>query len=589
MAILVVGDSVAWQTGEALKRAGADVLNGAIGGTGPGRENVFPATSPANWHENHLAGLLIDYWAPTKVLIHWAGANWLWNLAHTGFEVFNTPRWQSLTSLGFIDVVTDDVMSRMDEADVIDISGLPMGPEGYGLDFGHGIDWMGKWVDANWPVLWPDAGHVSLADLAYTDLRYRLGDQIHLTEAGADLVASRVLDVLAIPAAPLPPADDDPVHVYVVTEKYRRTVAESHERIVRAEVLLAGDDDALDLELGIIGGSVSFDAQNATQTTGRLDAVDVNGTLDADTAEQLLNPFTTEIRLSGGVRHPDGSTETFPLGVLPVTQLDLAETDGALSFEMTLMDRSINAQRPFGRPYVIAPGTAFEDAARDLIWSQAPLTPVDLPATGYVTPLLVLSETSNPWAEATKLMLMAGYTLFLDRTGRLSARTVAVGASAVAQWRFEEGTRSNYWNPRRSMYGGQVANHIVVRSKANASVWGEAFDADPASPSYVGGPYRDRTKTVVDERVTTEEQATRAAEALLAAELGPATVVPVTAIPNAALALDDTATLIRAVLGLDTFTLVDAFEYPFLADTAMPVRLRRSILTESPEQLRVVA
>lgn len=585
--ILVIGDSVAWHIAEALRAYGHNVLNGGLGGTGPGQENILLPTSPQNWHDSHFAGALIDYWNPDKVVIHFAGANWVWNATHTGIEQFDSARWRTLTSDGFVDVVTDDVMSRMAEADVVDVSGLPMG-DGYGPEFGHGLSWMEAWVDANWTALWPSAGHVSLADLAVSDSRYRDPDTIHLTTGGGALVAARVADVLGISATPLPAADSDPVSDYVVTDRYRRAVSESHERVVKVEVLLAGTDDPIDLDLGLIDGVVSCDAQNVTQRTATLTVVDISGTLDAATAEQLLNPFTAELRISGGVRYPDGTEDVFPLGTLPVTELHIGEDSGALTFEMTLMDRSIRAQRPFGRPYVIAAGTALEVAIRDLIWTQAPLMPLDFPVTGYVTPQLILPESSTPWEEAAKLALLAGYTLHVNPVGVGVMSTYAVAASSVAQWRFEEGSRSTFWNPKKSLFGGLVANHIIVRSKSNAAIMGEAFDADPASPSYVGGPYRDQVKVVIDERVTTIEQAQRAAEALLVEELGPATVIPVESVPNAALELNATAKLTRTALGLDSFVLVDAFEYPLVADASMPVRLRRSILTEAPEQLRAV-
>jgi hypothetical protein len=122
---------------------------------------------------------------------------------------------------------------------------------------------------------------------------------------------------------------------------------------------------------------------------------------------------------------------------------------------------------------------------------------------------------------------------------------------------------------------------VIGTNSAAPNVRGSAWDANPSSPTYRGGPYGTRTKVVRSENAITNTQAQAMANAYLIQLLGPQDTLSFTAVPNAALDVGDTVMMTRARMGVSGAAYVIAgIDLPLTADTGMTIRCQRSVLTD---------
>lgn len=601
---LFFGDSVGWQlAGTAdvfgyadqleagglgippgLGSLGYDVINCAVPGSGCALEALNDIeTITGTTYE----ALLLTH-NPDRVVLHFGGNNWPWSDASQQvLEAWGTLRWVLLSIAGYKRII-DAAVAAVGAANVIVVGGLRAWWYGDPNNFwADGIGAWGRYVlDVLLPTDYPAITNlVDCADLEPNG-PYRYEDTIHLNDAGALLVAQRIAALIPVapplpPAPPVEPAPPPPQTTPVVTPAYRRAMHDSHvEQVCRVDVHRRDTRDPI-AQLAVLSGTLTIDDADETHRSANATVVDPSGELTPELATDVLSPFTCELAVWAGIRHfPTRQEELTQQALLKVTDLDV-DDEGGLTYSLTMFDRSVRAQLPLGKAVVTPPGTPVEVAARDLLWHATPTVPVNFPTTGYVTPLLIHPENASAWDEAAQLFLMSGYKLECSRDGAYTAAPVAVTAAPVATWEFVEGTRANYWQPHRVLSGDELYNHVIVRSSNTGAggVQGEAMDLDPASPTYVNGPYGHLTKIFSDPRVTTEAQATAAAGAILARQLGPGESIPYKGRPNYALDTGETVRVKRERLGIDTLALVQHLELP-LGLGEMSATTRRSVVTD---------
>lgn len=367
------------------------------------------------------------------------------------------------------------------------------------------------------------------------------------------------------------------------SDLYRTTIAESHEEVTVVDVMRLDIPDPI-AQLSLIEGRIQMDADAVTRRSADIKAIDTDGSLTPDIAADILSPLTAEIRIWKGPKYQDGSEELLSCGVFKVTKFELDSEGGELVYRLTCLDRSARAQKSFGQPWSIQAGTPIEVAIADMIRLKVPTLQMRLVTTGMVTPELLLPGTANPWGEAVKLALLAGFTINISRDGVLEM-VPAVTTTGLVVWELKDDSRSITWDLGRSVDGDNAPNHIIVRGTNTSApgVVGEAKDMDPQSPTYIGGPYGDVIKEYSDERVNSSDQATRAAVALLGRDLGASEIVPAKSLPVSALNLDETVLVRRDRLGINTLGLVDSIELPLVSgpDDHMPITVRRGVKTDT--------
>lgn len=606
---LICGDSVAWQLAGVrdqfgltelaeqmgqggpspfgLQSKGFVVTNVAVPGTGPARDDIL---NPVTWADTHYLGTFIDQYHPNKVVISFGGNTDVWDNDFSGTEPRNTTRWQMLSIAGYQDII-GDARSRMNDRDIVLVAGWQVGPSDQGPDWDTSLNWFGQYVIANIQPTLPNVRWVNVLDIAGNNSRYRLSDNIHLTDDGVSMVADRIAAQLAFdstsgggtgpttPTLPVVLPPEQPLQVFTVSERFKEEINESHTVVNRLQVRRLDLDDVM-AELPISDGSMTCSSADATHRS-----LDVTVLTDADgfplePGTDLLNPFFTEVQLWSGVRYANGLEELLPCGVFKITDYSCVTSNDGRVHKLACYDRSIRARGKLGNAVVTPAGTSIEDAAARLIRLMQPTAKIHFPQTGFITPNIIHAETSTAWGEASKLFSSSGYVLSTTRDGVYVATPTVTAPNTVApDWLMVEDERDPAWNVNRK---AKVApNHVIVNSSSTQThVQGEAFDADPGSRTYVGGPYGDVIENITDERVTTVEQANRAATQQLVRFLAGTEDDSASCLPNPAMDLDQTVLLNRTSASLNAYVLVDEYKLPLQGDKEMTVTFRPGVHTQ---------
>lgn len=369
-----------------------------------------------------------------------------------------------------------------------------------------------------------------------------------------------------------------------VSDRWVAAISESHtvKTVVDVHRL---DIDIPITQLGVTEGAITMNAGDSTRRSADLTVIDQDGTLSPAEAEDILSPLTAEIRIWSGIVYTDGTEELVSCGYYAVDEYEMVRDGGRRTYKLTCFDRSKRCVSQFGRPFSTVPNAPLEDVIADMIHFKAPTIPRRLPVTGLFVPALVFPGNSNAWAEAEKLANWSGYTLEIDRQlGEIVMNPTVTDVGKDPVWEFVDDERAVAWEVESSFSRADAPNHVIVRGQGSSAddVFGEAWDNDPTSPTYVGR-IGYNTREYSDERVITDEQATRAAQRILGRDLGKAKVHPLKALPNPALELDQTVKLRQLDYGLDTFALVEKVELPLTSgnDKHMSVTLRRGVQTDS--------
>lgn len=366
-----------------------------------------------------------------------------------------------------------------------------------------------------------------------------------------------------------------------ISFRFRRTISESHTIKSILDVYHVSEDQPF-AELEIVGdSSVTAKAGDATRRSADLTVIDTSNALTPANAEAVLDPFLSEVRVRSGIVYPDDLEELVSCGFYVIKRFQMVKDGGKRAYKIECFDRSKRATQQFGRPYSTIPGAALENVIADMLHFKAPTIPQVLTTTGIQVPALVFPGSSNPWAEALKLANWSGYTLEIDRDrGAITLTPTVTDVGKEAAWEFIDNSRAVAWEVESEFDSDDAPNHVIVRGGGSdtSDVYGEALDNDPSSLTYVGR-IGYNTREYEDVRVTTNEQAKRAATRILGRDLGTAKTHPLKALPNPALNLDQTVRLTQTEYSLDVFALVEEITLPLVAgdDKHMDVTLRRGV------------
>lgn len=368
--------------------------------------------------------------------------------------------------------------------------------------------------------------------------------------------------------------------MYFTTEKFKRTLKESHTAISRIDAITTGQDVAATLTT--MAGTLTQDYDDATRWSLDATLVDPDNR-DLGTLQSLLNPLRTVYKAYRGVRYLDGTEESVPCGTYYPTEVKFKEVNGAPTIILKGFDASTRCQDDLATPIYLASGTPVTEAVPAILRAKLPSMQFSIGSMQWTTPTLIMRENIDPWQTSMKLMSSGGNDLHMNRLDVCVSDTRKLTVDPVAVWDFIEGANADFWEPEVSSGNDAYPNVIVVvgDNPAAPNVWGTAWDNDPKSDTYRYGPYGEHVRTIHSEFLTSSEQAYQMAAYWLSKLLGPQNEVTFSAIPNPALDVGDTVTVTRARLGLNmTKMLVSHIELPLDPGGAMTVTCRRSIITD---------
>lgn len=376
--------------------------------------------------------------------------------------------------------------------------------------------------------------------------------------------------------------------MYAISDKFKAALVKSHVVVSKAEVY--GPTGSYLASLELIDGQVTVDDVELRRRYN-LAIVDENyvpdTTFGADPNASLLNPeLGNEIKLYRGIDFRDGTApEYVPLGVFSIDDVQLDDSGQGLHIRVEGFDRSKKlSDAAMANTYNIANGTNVKTALQNLALFRYPDITFSAAWVAYTTTATLPSTTlitgDNPWNKIVKLGLEAlGADIYFDVNGDLTIVPVAdpsLGGATV--WTYMEGSEATFLYINKRVTTQDSPNHIIVFGEHpdnTAPIRGEAFDSNPASPTYYLGPYGDRVKTYEGQAVKDATQATAWATAILNKTLGVSELVRFNAIVNPAHEVGDMIGIDRSRSKVSSIYVIDKLTIPLVAQRVMEVATRR--------------
>lgn len=333
------------------------------------------------------------------------------------------------------------------------------------------------------------------------------------------------------------------------------------------------------LSLDVLGGRVDLDVTRSIVRSCGVDLVDRTGAVTPADTSALMTPYGTELVLRRGFQW-GSQTAVVPLGVFVLTNVDVAESEAGTTISLTGLDRAQRVVRNRWRtPYVIAAGTNIASAIGAGLTDRWPYMPLDLAATTLVTPQVVFDagESSDPWRDFQSLAEAAGMVLDVSPAGAGRLRVPADPRTSDPVVTYAPGAFSTLLSAGRSLSADEVYNGVVASgesSAVNTPVRGEAWDSDPASPTYRYGPFGEAPFFYSSPLLLTAAQCASAAAAMLQRVLGQSERVEWSNIVDPALDGYDVASVTSDGAKINAAYAVEALTYPLGAEESMTGRAR---------------
>lgn len=319
-----------------------------------------------------------------------------------------------------------------------------------------------------------------------------------------------------------------------VSDEFLAALEGSHTVIHRAE-LYKGNDLIMD-DVPIIGGTVTDDSQAVIRRRASVALAPEDRVLAALASlvpsDGGLWPTGNEMRVYSGIRLVTGD-ELVSLGVFRISKPTAVETSDGITITIDGYDRSRSVSRArFTSPYVVAQGTNYATAIKDLILSRLPQMNADTDflfmETNYTTPQIVLTMDDDPMGTALSMASSIGAELFFDGSGICVLRPEPdpLYDLPVATYSPEEAVLTSV---ARGLDDEQAYNGVVVvseNSELTEPIRSEAWDTNPNSPTYYDPDYPQDSLYgpvpyfITTQYITTQSQADDAAAANLARVLG---------------------------------------------------------------------
>lgn len=320
-----------------------------------------------------------------------------------------------------------------------------------------------------------------------------------------------------------------------------------------------------------------------------------------DDAFDSLAPFGNEIRVWRGIRvvqesaasYGDLASQTFsnlasnnasygilalaevsaivdelvPLGVFLITDVEIRDGDRGITVAIAGSDRSLRVARSrWTSAYAIASGTntstaisnLLSDRYGDVITSFSSTTDTVAAAT------LGTEPDNDPWRDALKLATSSGMELFFDGDGTAILQPGRDYADASPDAVYEENEEAVVLSVLRRLSNSQTYNGVIVTAEGTDTTdtfRAEAWDEDPASPTYRYGSFGEAPLFFSSPLIRTQEQAQTAAETTLSRIKGATESVEWTQITDPSLdvgdviALTNTGTKVARLMVLDRISI----------------------------------
>lgn len=324
--------------------------------------------------------------------------------------------------------------------------------------------------------------------------------------------------------------------------------------------------------LNVLGGHVEAAASrySSPRRTLRLELSPTPGLWDA------LAPFGTTLHVYRGIRYIDGTVEHIRVGTFEIDEQSLVfGPEGTLS--LTAPDLWVKVQRARFEMGETTSGSILDSAVR--LATAAGL------ARGMIRGKSAVTAPARFWdrdraAAIEELASDAGVWIYVDALGRVTARPVP-SIRQTPVWTIDASASGVMLDASVSRNRQRTYNVILVHAIApegSGPFLTTVADDDPASPTWVGGPFGRVPYFWQSNLITSDEGARTAGRAMLRRHSGLAAQVELTSIVNPALEPGDVITVLFPKREGETRRvqrhLIDSVSIPLTADGTQSISTR---------------
>lgn len=319
--------------------------------------------------------------------------------------------------------------------------------------------------------------------------------------------------------------------MYPVSSRFLSALTESHQ--IATEVVLFRTNGLVE-RLEHIGGSVTVDRGQTSRRTCSITVADT--TLIPRNPSDKLSVYGSQLRISRGIRYPDGLTEMVPLGVFRVDEVAGDPDEGPVTINGKSLEAMV-ADDKFTAVTSVS-GTAV-GAVTSLIQETLPTATVVNRATDAAIGPRTYDVEGDRWAAVVECAAAIGAEAFCDADGIFIISELPDLLAVPPVWSVAAGEGGAYISANRGMSLDGVYNGCLTRGENTeadiAPVSALVVDDDPTSPTYWGGPFGRRPMFYSSATLTTVNAATGAAILKLRAAKAPNASADITSLPNPAL------------------------------------------------------
>lgn len=321
-----------------------------------------------------------------------------------------------------------------------------------------------------------------------------------------------------------------------VSDAFLAAVRGSHRIVSRARVITPGVTGAnpAGVDLRILDGSVTLDA--TADVRGSLDLTVVEPWPDGNTTADLV-PYGTEVAISRGIVFGNGAIERAPLGIYRLVTVEQDDAPaGAL--RISAQDRMSGiVEARMLTPVSYAASETFGEVVTELVEAVYPAAVIEWDDASDLEPIgrkVVVEE--DRYGFLRELVTSLGKVFFWDYRGVLVIRDPP--DPTVPVWDVDAGASGVLVEASRALSREEVYNAVVATGEALDDVappLGIAYDLDPTSVTYWNGDFGKVPRRFSSPFITTNAQAVKAAQNMLAEALGLPYAVDLSVVPNPAL------------------------------------------------------
>lgn len=365
--------------------------------------------------------------------------------------------------------------------------------------------------------------------------------------------------------------------MYPVSAEFLQTLRVSHNVEIRVDAykvnlsaMPVATDTPVLADVPISGGTVTIDP--ASQVRRTLDLTIADPSLAPGTDPNApLSPFGAELHVQRGIRYPNGTIEWATLGWFRVESADVSPTNG---LQITGADRSAFIQdNRFQGAVSSTPSNTIPFQIKLLIASVFPtLTCTDLTGSTARTSAVVWDQ--DHWQAILDCGTSIGADVFFTADGLPIIKPVPTISDPV-RWLVDAGETGVLVDTDISATRDGAYSIVVASGEPSDGppVIGYAYDTDPTSPTYSSGPFGAKPTFYSSPLLTTNAQASAAAQSILSKVRGLSRQLTLSVIPNPALDAGDVIQ-VRFPDGTVETHIVDAITIPLDAGTAMTIDTR---------------